>query len=364
MIRESRLLLHHSAFPFRWKQARILNAKIPQIIQSVFAKEENPIFDFVSIGEILVDLTKAYDAAADRPVFLQNAGGAPANVACALAKFGVSAAFCGKAGDDPFGRFCKDILEENGVSTEYFYLSSQYPTTLSVVDLSPSGDRSFSFYRTGTADVNLSPEDVWKIKYEEIKNFHFGTVSLTAEPSRSAVLQAVELAHKSGAVISCDVNLRPSLWLSREEMKREVLDMLKTVPIDILKLSAEELSFLTGRKGIDDGIAAFSKAYPCQLLFVTCGAEGAAAYYQEKQFFSPPYRVKALDTTGAGDFFLAAALYYMISNSLLVTAISEDDLETILRFANAAAALSTVKYGAIPSIPSLDAIMEMQISHS
>lgn len=326
------------------------------------AKEENHIFEFVSIGEILVDLTKTYSLTADRPIFLQNAGGAPANVACALAKFGVNAAFCGMAGDDSFGHFCVDVLRDNGVSTEYLFLSKRYPTTLSIVDLSPNGDRSFSFYRTGTADVNLSVNDVRQIRYEEIKNFHFGTVSLTSETSKKAVLEAVRLARKFGANISCDVNLRPSLWPSYETMKREVRDMLGTVPIDILKLSEEELSLLTGERDLEKGIDVISNAYPCELVFITRGDKGAAARYNGRNYFSPAYRVEALDTTGAGDFFFAAALYYMISNSISIDDLTEDDIDNMLSFANATAALSTIKHGAIPSIPSLDAIIGMQIA--
>lgn len=299
---------------------------------------------------------------ADRPIFLQNAGGAPANVACALARFGVNAAFCGMAGDDSFGHFCLDVLRENGVSTEYLYLSKQFPTTLSIIDLSPNGNRSFSFYRTGTADVHLSVNDVSQIRYKEIRYFHFGTVSLTSETSKKAVLEAVRLARKSGANISCDVNLRPSLWPSYETMKREVCEMLGTVPIEILKLSEEELLFLTEQGDLEKGINVIANTCQCELLFITLGDKGAVARYRGRNYFSPAYKVEALDTTGAGDFFFAAALYYMISNSLSIDELTGHDIERMLRFANATAALSTIKYGAIPSIPSLDAIIGMQMA--
>lgn len=331
-------------------------------MEAVPAKEENHIFDFVSIGEILVDLTKTYNVTYDRPIFLQNAGGAPANVACALAKFGLNTAFCGMAGDDSFGRFCMDVLRDNGVSTEYLFLSQQHPTTLSIVDLNSNGDRSFSFYRDGTADVNLSINDVRQIRYDEIKNFHFGTLSFTAETSKNAVLEAVRLARKSGSNISCDVNLRPSLWPSNEIMKSEVCKILETVPIDILKLSEEELATLTSESELEKGIEIITNSYPCQLVFITRGNKGAVARYHGRNYFSRAYRVNALDTTGAGDFFFAAALYYIITNSISNDDLSDSDIDCMMNFANATAALSTLKHGAIPSIPSLDAIIGMQIA--
>lgn len=284
-------------------------------------------------------------------------------MACVLAKFGVNSAFCGKAGNDLFGHFCKNTLEATGVSTEYFFFSNRSPTTLSVVDLSRNGERSFTFYRQGTADIGLSIGDIKRINYEEFNYFHFGTVSLSAEPSRSAVLKAVKYARASGAVISCDLNLRPSLWPSVQKMKVEVLKLLNAGSLDIIKLSEEELLFLTNQVSMEEAIDDFEIKYPCGLLLVTCGADGAIASYKRKHYYSPGCVVNAVDTTGAGDCFLGTALYYLIVNSFSISSLTDTSIKQLLSFANAAAALSTTEYGAVPTRLSLDDIRQMQFSH-
>lgn len=312
------------------------------------------MFDFIGIGEILIDFAP-YGAKEDR-LFQQNPGGAPANVAAVLSKLGTKAAFVGKVGKDAFGLSCKKALDDVNVSTEYMPMSEEYPTTLAFVNLDESGNRSFSFYRKNTADVNLSLEDIKPLADLETKFFHFGSVSLTAEPSRTAVLEAVKQAKNKGSIISYDPNLRLPLWDSAESAKKAILE---TIPLaDVLKISEEEAEFLFDESDCVKAADIIGERYNIPFIIITRGPKGCFARVNGKDYDSYAYDLKTIDTTGAGDSFLAGVLYQWIKSGKEMTDLTEEELTYFFDFANATGSLVTTKKGAIPAIPSLEQIID------
>lgn len=310
------------------------------------------MFDFISVGEILIDFAP-YGQKEER-AFQQNPGGAPANVACVLAKLGLKTAFVGKIGDDPFGASCKNALKAVGVCTDYMPVSQQYPTTLAFVCLDENGNREFSFYRDHTADVNLDLADVDKIKDVEAKVFHFGSVSLTAEPARTATLKAVEQAKANGSLISYDPNLRLPLWSSPEAAKKAILDTIGMA--DILKISEEEAEFLFGSADCEQAAALIFEQHHIPLIIITRGPKGCYALVNGKGYQSYAYDLKTVDTTGAGDSFLAGVLYQWLKLNKPISQLQEQEIEVMFDFANAIGSLVTTKKGAIPAIPSIEQI--------
>lgn len=312
------------------------------------------MFDFISIGEILIDFAP-YGAKEDR-LFQQNPGGAPANVASVLSKLGLKTAFVGKVGKDAFGFSCKKALDDVGVSTEYMPLSEEYPTTLAFVNLDESGNRSFSFYRKNTADVNLSSEDIKPLAKLDAKFFHFGSVSLTAEPSKTTVLEAVKQAKARGSIISYDPNLRLPLWESAESAKQVILDTIGLA--DVLKISEEEAEFLFGEVDCKQAADIIEETYQIPFIIITRGPKGCFARVNGKDYHSYAYDLKTVDTTGAGDSFLAGVLYQWLQSGKQVSELTEEELNYFFDFANATGSLVTTKKGAIPAVPSLEQILE------
>lgn len=308
------------------------------------------MLDFLSVGEILIDFAPSGEA----DTYKANPGGAPANVACVLAKLGLSSAFSGKVGNDGFGRQCTAALKNAGVDTQYLFVSDSEPTTLAFVCLDEKGNRDFSFYRDRTADVCLNAADVERLKDCKPRIFHFGSVSLTQEPSRSAVLLAVENAKKSGALISYDPNLRLLLWKSPEEAKEAILQTLSYA--DILKISEEEALFLFGESDCAKVCRLIEARFGTKAVIITRAAKGAHAYIGGKDYISYAYDLKTIDTTGAGDSFLAGFLYCLLKQEKPLEALSDSVLDSALDFANAIGSLVTTKKGAIPAIPELEAV--------
>lgn len=311
------------------------------------------MFDFMSIGEILIDFAP-YGAKEDR-TFQQNPGGAPANVAAVLSKLGCKTAFVGKVGNDPFGLSCKKALDDVNVSTEYMPVSDDYPTTLAFVCLDENGNREFSFYRDNTADVNLSRNDVANIKDVSSKIFHFGSVSLTAEPSKTSVLTAVKNAKETGSIISYDPNLRLPLWESPEKAREVILDTISYA--DILKISEEEAEFLWGETDCAKAAQMIYETYGIRFIIITRGPNGCYALVNGKEYISYAYDLKTVDTTGAGDSFLAGVLYQWITLGKPIEGLTEEELSYLFDFANAVGSLVTTKKGAIPAIPSMEEIL-------
>jgi fructokinase len=314
--------------------------------------------DITALGEILIDFTPAGVSAQGGALFEKNPGGAPANVAVCISRLGGKAAFIGKAGKDMFGEFLKSVLNEHDVDTRGFRFSSENNTTLAFVELDENGDRSFSFYRKPGADTTLTAEEV---DYELIKNsriFHFGSLSLTNEPSREATIEAVRYAKQNRITVSYDPNLRPVLWKSMEEAKNHISSAMGYA--DIVKISEEELLFLTGEKGLEEGTYNLYTQYGTGLILVTRGAKGAFYRFGERTGERETFEgIKVVDTTGAGDAFFGGFLFSMTNRGIYSTIkLDSETVEDILLFSNAVASLCVSKKGAIPAMPDREQVMK------
>ena len=305
--------------------------------------------DITAIGEILIDLTQSGRTEQGIPRFDANPGGAPANLAVAASRLGAKTAFIGRVGRDSYGDFLRSTLEQNGVDVSGLSVDPRQHTTLAIVSLDDRGERSFSFYRDPSADVNLCFEDVPVELLADTRVLHFGSVSLTAEPSRSSTLRAAREAKEKGALISYDPNYRASLWPEEATAVRQMLQPLPLV--DILKVSDEELPLLTGLSDPDRGSARLAEK-GIRLVLVTLGAEGAFYRFGGRIGHVPGVKVQVGDTNGAGDTFFGAALSRLVRAESL-DALTAEELEDILRFANKAAAITTSRHGAIPAMPTL-----------
>lgn len=309
--------------------------------------------DVVAIGELLIDFTPAGPSLNNRPTFEQNPGGAPANVVAALGKWGRATSMIARVGEDFFGEDLISTLKEHHVDCSLITKDTKIPTTLAFVNLDDNGNRSFRFYRKPGADLMLHKDNIEKTGIQRCKIFHFGSVSLTGEPSREATWHAVERAIENSKIISFDPNVRELLWEDHDEMKEQIIRGLSVA--DLVKVSEEELHFLTGEDMLEKAMTLLSETYSISLLIVTLGAEGSSYICNGKVGFIPGYKVIALDSTGAGDVFWGSVLHQLLGRAKLLE-LQETDIVQILQTANAVGALTTLKKGAIPSIPTIDEI--------
>jgi fructokinase len=314
------------------------------------------MYDIVALGECLIDFVTSGGAVHGSLLYEGNPGGAPANVLAAASKLGLNTAFIGKVGDDSFGALLKNTLEENRIDTSSLIISTDYPTTLAFVSLDATGNRSFSFYRRETADVNLNEKEIDYELIRKAKLFHFGSVSLTDEPSRTATLAAARFAKKNRIPVSYDPNLREKLWPSLYEAKKIILSAMDYA--DMVKVSEEELSFLTGFTGLEEGMRVLYSKYQLRFLAVTLGAKGCRCMSGETICSSPAFAVNSVDTTGAGDAFWGAMLYRIQKSGKNPDKLTEDELMRFMDFSNAAGSLATTRRGAIPSLPNEQAILD------
>ncbi|MBO5837226.1 MAG: carbohydrate kinase [Oscillospiraceae bacterium] len=305
--------------------------------------------DITAVGEILIDLTQSGVNELGVPEFAANPGGAPANLAVAAARLGAKTAFIGKVGADSFGTLLRNTLTENTVDVSGLCVDTNNPTTLAVVSLDSTGERSFSFYRNPSADVNLQIED---IRLVSTKFLHFGSVSLTTEPARSATLYAVKTAKEQGAVISYDPNYRPSLWESEATAIAQMRAPLSMV--DVLKVSDEELLLLTGTTDLEAGSKQLADM-GISLILITLGADGAFYRFQGHTGHISGVKVAVGDTNGAGDTFLGATLAQLAKFQRLKD-VTIDQLEAIIAISNKAAAITTSRHGAIPAMPTYEEV--------
>ena len=311
------------------------------------------MIDITTIGEILIDLTQSGRTEQGIPRFDANPGGAPANLAVAAARLGARTAFIGRVGNDSFGDYLKRCLAENGVDVRGMSVDEKARTTLAVVALDERGERTFSFYRDPSADVNLSMEHVPMELLGGTKVLHFGSVSLTAEPARTATLEAAKTAKASGAYVSYDPNYRASLWPDEETAVRNMTEPLSMV--DILKVSDEELPLLTGCTDPEKGSARLAEK-GVRLVLVTLGAHGAFYRFDGHTGHVPGVPCQVGDTNGSGDTFFGAALSQLVKLSSL-DQLTVPELERILAFANKAASITTSRHGAIPAMPTLAEVL-------
>lgn len=314
------------------------------------------VYDVVSVGELLIDLTENGLSEQGNMLFEANPGGAPCNVLAMLNKLGAKTAFIGKVGNDFFGKLLKDTLEELGIDTRNLLMEEEVRTTLAMVHTLKDGDRDFSFYRNPGADMMLKSEEIQEDLVKNTKIFHFGTLSMTHRGVREATKKAVELAKESGAIISFDPNLREPLWDSLEVAKDQVRYGISKC--DILKISDNEIKWLTGKDDYTEGVNSIRKEYDIPLILVSMGKEGSRAYYEDKMVEVASYLHRnTIETTGAGDTFCACVLDYVLKNGIYN--LNTEQLRDMLKFANAAASLITTKKGALKVMPEVSEVYEI-----
>lgn len=307
------------------------------------------MFDVTALGELLIDFTPSGHSEKGNGLFETNPGGAPANVLVALSRLNKKTAFIGKVGHDQFGHMLKDVLVDQKINTSNLLFSKTVNTTLAFVHLDEKGDRSFSFYRNPGADIMLEEAEINEDTIKQSRIFHFGSLSLTNEPAATATFTALQIAKKHKVLISYDPNLRVPLWESLEEAKRQILKGFEYA--DIVKISEEELEFLTGYRDVIKGTEVLQEQFGTAVIFVTLGPEGC--FYRSKTVYGSKegYQVNVVDTTGAGDAFVGGILYQILEMNKPLDHLTAADFEEMVTFANAVGALTTEGKGGIPSIP-------------
>jgi fructokinase len=312
-------------------------------------------YDVTALGELLIDFTENGTSAQGNPILEANPGGAPCNVLSMLNRLGHKAAFIGKIGKDMFGDQLEQALVEVGIETRGLMKDDEIHTTLAFVHTLEGGDREFSFYRNPGADMMLKEEE---IDYDLIKNskiFHFGSLSMTDEPCKSAQKAAMKAAKEAGCLMSFDPNLREPLWKSLDDAKEQIEYGLANC--DILKISDNEIQWLTGKEDYDEGIAMVREKYNIPLVLLSLGGEGSRAYHKDLRVEVPAFvREDTIETTGAGDTFGACVLHYVLENGW--REYSEEELTEMIRFANAAASIVTTRKGALRVMPTKEEVEE------
>ena len=313
-------------------------------------------YDVVALGELLIDFTENGVSAQGNPMLEANPGGAPCNVLAMLNKLGKKTAFIGKVGDDNFGHMLAKTVEESGTDVTNLLFDKKVGTTLAFVHTKEDGDREFSFYRNPGADMMLKKEEIMVDVIRGGKIFHFGTLSSTHPGVREATRHALDVAKDAGLLISFDPNLREPLWDSLEDARAEITYGLSKC--DILKISDNEMEFMTGTDDYTKGVEILRENYNIPLIFVTLGKEGSRAYYKDLIVEVAPFlQEHTIETTGAGDTFEACALNYVLEHGL--DGLTEADLKALLTFANAGASLITTKKGALRVMPEKEEVCEL-----
>lgn len=313
-------------------------------------------YDVTALGELLIDFTENGKSGQGNPLFEANPGGAPCNVLAMLSKLGHKTAFVGKVGNDFFGEQLKDAITEVGIDAAYLRMDEQVHTTLAMVHTYPDGDRDFSFYRDPGADMMLAEDEIPEELIKDSDIFHFGTLSMTHEGVRAATKKAIRIAKEAGALISFDPNLRPPLWKDMNEARIQVLYGLENC--HILKISDNEIQWLTGKEDYTEGVEWINERYRIPLILVSMGKQGSRAYYKGMMVEVSPFLQKnTVETTGAGDTFCGCVLHYICEHGL--SDLSEDNLREMLVFANAAASLITTRKGALRVMPEMGEVQTL-----
>lgn len=307
----------------------------------------------ICLGEMLIDMLPDREGASWEKIshFTPVPGGAPANVCIGFAKLGVKAGFIGKVGKDPFGEILVRVLQENNVETSRVKFDPKARTTLAFVSIKEE-ENDFIFYRNPGADLMLRPEELDEKFIAESKIFHFGSISMTEDPCYSATLRGIEFACKHKVLISFDPNLRPRLWNNLKDAKEKIIEGMRSA--NIVKLNEAELEFITGMRDLAEGANHLLQTGP-ELVVVTRGSKGSFFCNRKGSGLVPGYQIKVVDTVGCGDAFTAALLHQLLplkEHPQDIPSLSEQRIREILKFANAAGALTATKQGVIPSLPS------------
>ena len=328
--------------------------------------------DIVCLGELLIDMFPAEVGRrlVEVSAFHPKPGGAPANVAVAAARLGAKSAFIGKVGDDAFGHFLMDTLAHEQVDTAGMRLDPAARTTMAFIALPDPNHAEFVFYRNPGADTCLRPDELDHELLQQAAVLHFGSVSLSVEPSRSATLAAVRLARAAGALISFDVNYRPSLWPNPAEALEVILDVLPQV--HLLKVNDVELELLSGSKNLDSGSQALLERGP-ELGVVTLGPNGSFFRSAQGSGSVPGFTVPTVDAIGCGDAFVAGLLTQLLALPLAGRGpgrgswrdqLNPNHLRQIVRYANAVGALTATKQGVIPALPTTAEVRQFLVQNS
>lgn len=307
------------------------------------------MYDVVALGEALIDFTMISADGQGYPTMAAHPGGAPANFLAALSKFGARTALIAKVGDDSFGRLLLGTLNSAGIDTKGLVSNGEVFTTLAFVTLDNRGEREFAFARKPGADTQLRAEELDLSMIDEARVFHFGTLSLTDEPARTATVKAVEYAKSRGKLISFDPNLRQPLWKDLEQAKEQMLWGLGMA--DVVKISDDEVKFLFDLEP-EEGCEYIFRRFAPKLLYVTCGGDGC--WYMNSRAKGHCESLKDIhivDKTGAGDIFGGSAMYKLLETGKNPEELEANELADIVRFASAAAGLSATKAGGISSVP-------------
>ena len=314
------------------------------------------MLDVVALGEALIDFTCVSQDTDGYPTMAAHPGGAPANFLATLAKFGAKTAMLGKVGSDAFGKLLLGTLSRAGISTDGMIVTDDVFTTLAFVTLDKTGNREFSFSRKPGADTCITFEELNLKLIDDANVFHFGTLSLTYEPARSATYRAVEYAKTAGKLITYDPNLRKPLWKDLEEAKKQLVWGLAQA--DVVKISDEEVEFLFGLD-VEDGADYILQNFDVKLVFVTCGADGCYFKNAVTSGKVPALSgIKVIDTTGAGDIFGGSALWKLLELGKAPEILNNEELTEIVRFACASAGLSTTKSGGISSVHDYESVIQ------
>lgn len=314
-------------------------------------------YDVVALGELLIDFTGSGESPQGNPLLEANPGGAPCNVLSLLAKLGHKTAFMGKVGNDGFGLQLKAALEEVGISTKGLLLDPDTHTTLAIVQTLPGGDRDFSFYRKPGADMMLRKDELDPELLLNTKIFHFGSLSMTDEPCRTATRLAIASAEDAGALLTFDPNLREPLWDTLDEAREQILYGLGHC--QVLKISDNEIQWLSGMDDYDEGIGWLRSQFDIPLILLSMGADGSRAYQGGLRVEVSVFPVDTIETTGAGDTFFGGVIHYILDHGF--RDYTESELTEMLTFANAGAALVTTRKGALRVMPTreeIDALMK------
>ncbi len=312
-------------------------------------------YDVTALGELLIDFTESGMSEQGNPLLEANPGGAPCNVLSMLSNLGRKTAFIGKVGDDGFGNMLKKAIETQNIDSRGLKLDDVVHTTLALVLKKENGDRDFAFYRKPGADVNLNSDEIDEDLIAQSKVFHFGSLSLTDEPARSATVKAIALAKKHGCLISYDPNLREPLWDTLDAAKQQIAWGMSQA--DFMKISDNEITWFTGIENFDDAISKLWLDYPnLKLICLSMGPDGSTAYYNNNIKVTQEAFLQegTIETTGAGDTFCACMLNCILAYG--IENLDEEKLQEGLRFANGAASLITTKKGALKVMPTREEI--------
>lgn len=305
-------------------------------------------FDVIALGELLVDFTESGKSENGMKLFEQNPGGAPANLLVTLSHMGHKTAMAAKTGADMHGSFLKKTLEKEGVCTDYIIEDNTVFTTLAFVEISKEGERSFSFARKPGADTCLSVKELDQQVLKECEIFHFGSLSLTDEPARSATTEAVKIAKEAGALISFDPNYRKTLWKNETDAVEKIKGVMPFA--DIMKVSDEESMLLTGETDYKEAAKKLLQNGP-KLVVVTLGSDGVYIVNYEKSGQIAGFPAKVADTTGAGDSFWGGFLSKYLEYQTDIKDMPWEAWEACARYGNATASLCVQKRGGILAIP-------------